>query len=109
MSDICPCCKQLLPWKRKEANKEARTQSKMLRDDLAKLQRSIDALYAVIANPQRTFIGGPWEESMKDTEIQALLEACQLEIERLTRASTDHKLLWSIYRRNAKGATAYAS
>lgn len=108
MPDICPCCKQVLPWKRGELSKKVVSITKYpkhLREDLNKVERSIAALYAVIECPGR-YMG--WNEHWRAEETAALLEACQLEIERLTKASRDHKLLWRIYRRSAKRGVSYA-
>lgn len=104
MPDICPCCKQVLPWKRGEKSKVVPT-TKLLNEDLSKAKASISALYAVIECPQR-YMG--YMEHWGAEEMQALLEACQAEIERLTQATVDHKRLWQIYRRSAKRGVSYA-
>jgi hypothetical protein len=95
MSELCPTCGQVLPWKR-----EARKGSKMLQDDLSKAQHAIDSLYAVLSNPQSKM---GWNEHWSEKEMECFMEACQLEIERLTIALSNHKLLWAIYRRASKG------
>ena len=50
-----------------------------------------------------------WTPDQYDTEssTKAMLAACEDEAQRLERALGDTKLLWSIFRRNAKGIPYY--
>jgi hypothetical protein len=95
MSDLCHTCGQVLPHKKEKAAVD-RKQSKMLRDDLGKAQAAIEVLKRFVQNTH--------------TEPEDLREAAQLELERMVLATSNHKLLWSIYRRgNNKGLSSYSS
>jgi hypothetical protein len=101
MSYNCPTCGQVLPWK-KAKTVIAKGQAKLLQQDLAKADSSISALLATIANPKRLLFRS-FADSFSTKETQSLIESCQSEIRRLTKAKEDHSLLWRIYRRGYKG------
>ncbi len=78
---ICPHCKRKMPVaKRAGVPKE-------LSRDLALAESAIDSLEAALLWPN---------------ENESFRQAVNLELERMTRALTDHGLLWRIYRRNSK-------
>lgn len=77
----CPACNRRFP--------SPKVQDKKLTEDLARAQRAINIL-----------------DDYATHNRYGLGEACQLEAFRLLRAMSDHKLLWSIYRRKDK-ATGY--
>lgn len=88
MSNICPCCKRRIPAPRKSAS--APKIDRRLEQDLARANAAIAALATC---EQRLGLTGP--------EWRAAIES---ESQRMTRALTDHRLLWSIYRRADKSA-----
>lgn len=99
MLTICPCCKRKMPSPRGTVKQDAR-----LTQDIAKVEAAILACDRACTNPffasAVNFIGQP-------TEDRAMLEAISNERKRLARALTDHKLLWSMYRRADKRTPYY--
>lgn len=81
MKNICPCCKRSMPQPRTD------TSTKALMHDLRLAENAIDALESALLWPN---------------ESESFREAVQLELERMTRALTNHRLLAAIYRRNSK-------
>jgi len=79
--NICPCCKRRMP----QAKTDGR--NKALMHDLRLAENAIDALESALTWPH---------------ESESFREAVNLELERMTRALTNHDLLWRIYRRNSK-------
>lgn len=93
---------------------------KRLRDDLAKAERAIAMLEVNAANPPMDmttvavliprFVNGKRVEGRFDSQPSALtafLAAIESELTRMRTALTDHRLLWSIYRRADKKAPYY--
>lgn len=84
----CPCCKHT--WSEpKKVKMDAR-----LKKDLARANYSLQCLAAALHWP---------------AEHESFYAAVRDEQVRMQRALLDHALLWRIYRRNEKGATAYAT
>ena len=105
MADLCPCCGQVLPWK-KEAWAKEKAGAKLLKEDVSKAEASINALTMVVQNP-RSFYG--WGEEPSRRDVEALREAALQEIVRLRKALLNNNLLWSIYRiGNNKGLLSYS-
>jgi hypothetical protein len=90
MSNICPCCHRRIPAKRKAATPKI---DKRLEQDIAKAQAAIAALATC---EQRLGLTGP--------EWRFAIES---ETRRMQRALTDHRLLWSIYRRTDRTQPYY--
>lgn len=78
---ICPCCKRRMP----QAKSDGR--SKELLHDLRLAENAIDALESALLWPN---------------ESESFRFAVNEELQRMTRALTNHDLLWRIYRRNSK-------
>jgi hypothetical protein len=91
MNRICPCCKRRIPAPRKTAQSKT---DKRLEQDIA---RANAALAALATCEQRLGLTGPeWRQAIES------------ESRRLTRALTDHRILWAIYRRADKSAPYYS-
>jgi hypothetical protein len=91
MPNICPCCKRRMPAPRKAATKI----DKRLEQDIARANIAVAALATC---ELRLGLTGP--------EWRAAIES---ESQRMQRAITDHRLLWSIYRRTDKTTPYYES
>jgi len=78
--NVCPTCKRRIPGPK-------RTEDKRLAEDRVKAKRSLAVLESCLANP--------WYFDLSD--------AIREEQERLVRALSDTRLLWTIYRRADKG------
>jgi hypothetical protein len=86
MSNICPCCGRKIIAKKSSAPKIDR---RLAQD----LERANAAIAALATCEQRLGLSGP--------EWRFAIES---ETRRMQRALTDHRLLWSIYRRTDKTA-----
>jgi hypothetical protein len=87
MPNICPCCKRRIPTPRKAAQQKI---DKRLEQDIARANAALAALATCEA---RLGLTGPeWRQAIES------------ESQRMQRALTDHRLLWSIYRRTDKTA-----
>lgn len=82
--EICPCCKRKMVAPRA-------TMDKRIVQDIAKAQ-------AAIAHCENALVN-PWFANAK--------VAIQDEVVRLNRALTDHRLLWTLYRRADKKPPYY--
>jgi hypothetical protein len=84
MSNVCPCCGRKIIAKKSSAPKI----DKRLEQDIARANAAIDALATC---EQRLGLTGPeWRQAIES------------EARRMQRAISDHRLLWSIYRRADK-------
>lgn len=90
---ICPCCKRKMP-----APKATKV-DKRLTQDLARAQAAIEVCERVALSPPR--------DLDSSTGRDAFVEAVEIERNELTRALTDHRRLWNIYRRLDKGQPYY--
>jgi len=77
-TNCCPTCHRKFT--------APRTVDKKLAQDMARAEQAIFILETYHA------------------DSPAMHEACELEAQRMRRALTDHKLLWSIYRRSDKAS-----
>jgi hypothetical protein len=100
MPNICPCCKRRVPAPRKSA-----TTDKRLEQDIARANAAIAALATAEG---RTRLRVYNEPAPSPEAIASLRQAIESESKRMTRALTDHRLLWSIYRRTDKTAPYYS-
>lgn len=103
--NICPCCKRAMP--RTKTTKL----DKRLSEDIAKAERAIANLEFNAANPPIDLATeyGPMPRFLNTVSPQgSFLAAIALELTRMRLALTDHRLLWSIYRRAEKKAPYYA-
>ena len=94
--NICPCCKRAIP--------APKTQDKRLAQDIAKVEAAILACDRACTKP---FFSSTINCMGEPTADRAMLEAISSERKRLARALTDHKLLWSMYRRSDKKEPYY--
>ena len=101
MPNICPCCKRRIPASRKTA-----TTDKRLEQDIARANAAIAALATAEG---RTRLRVCNEPTPLPEAIVSLRQAIESESRRMTRALTDHRLLWSIYRRTDKTAPYYST
>lgn len=85
---ICPCCKRAMP-----RVKGKTAQQRALMQDLKRAEYSIHCLKLALFWPN---------------EHESFRVAVRDELNRMTRALTDHNLLWRIYRRSSK-TPCYAS
>jgi hypothetical protein len=102
MANICPCCKRRIPAPRKF---NASKIDKRLEQDIARAQAAIAALAtAESRHALRSVCETPSPEY-----VSTLRDAIESETRRMQRAITDHRLLWSIYRRADKTAPYYSA
>lgn len=112
--NICPYCKRAMP--RTKATKL----DKRLSEDIAKAEHAIANLEFNAANPPidlateyvlvPRFLNGKRVNGEIDTTVStqgSFLAAVESELTRMRSALTDHRLLWSIYRRADKKAPYY--
>lgn len=92
MSNICPCCHRRIPAPRKAATPKI---DKRLEQDIARANAAISAL--ATCEQRLGLTGLEWHQAIES------------ESRRMTRALTDHRLLWSIYRRTDKTAPYYSA
>lgn len=106
----CPMCKQTI---RAPRGASPKTSEAKLKHDLSLAESAIAALRRIADNPSltrftfetegsRDLNGGMFHE---ESEYRAIRKSANDEIDRLSRALTDHTLLARIFRRNNKGAT----
>lgn len=95
MRNICPCCHRRIPAPRKSAS--APKIDKRLEQDIGRANAAIAALATADSRWRLRDQPTPSPEAMA-----ALRQAIESESRRMTRALTDHRLLWSIYRRTDK-------
>jgi hypothetical protein len=92
--NICPCCKRRMPAPRKSPAPDKR-----LAQDIARANAAIAALAtAESRHTMRVYC----ELTPSPESVAALRVAIDSESRRMQRAVTDHRLLWSIYRRTDK-------
>jgi hypothetical protein len=91
MSNICPCCGRKIIAKKSSAPKI----DKRLEQDIARANAAISAL--ATCEQRLGLTGLEWRQAIES------------ETQRMQRALTDHRLLWSIYRRTDKTAPYYSS
>jgi len=77
--NICPCCKRAIPQPKN-------TLDKRILQDLERVNAAIRACESALSNPF----------------FADAIDAIKAERLRLNRALTDHRLLWSLYRRADK-------
>jgi hypothetical protein len=97
MPNVCPCCHRRIPAPRKSAS--APKIDKRLEQDLARANAALAALATAEGRVRLRDEPTPSPEA-----IASLRSAIQSEALRLTRALSDHRLLWAIYRRFDKSA-----
>ena len=102
MRNICPCCHRRIPAPRKSAS--ALKTDKRLEQDIARANAAIAAL-ATAESRWRL----PDEPTPSPEALASFRQAVGSESRRMQRALTDHRLLWSIYRRADKTTPYYES
>jgi hypothetical protein len=95
MSNVCPCCGRKIIAKKSSAPKI----DKRLEQDIARANAALAALATAESRWRLRDEPTPSPEA-----IASLRHAIESESKRMTRALTDHRLLWSIYRRADKSA-----
>lgn len=100
MRNVCPCCKRRIPTSRVCSKTDKR-----LEQDIARANAAIAALATAEG---RTRLRVYNEPTPSPEAIASLRSAIESETKRMTRALTDHRLLWSIYRRTDKTAPYYS-
>jgi hypothetical protein len=98
---ICPCCHRRMPAPRKTAKTDKR-----LEQDLARANSAIAALATAGSRQTMRVCAEPTPSPESAAALRAAIES---ETRRMQRALTDHRLLWSIYRRTDKSAPYYES
>src|ERR1700676_990157 len=98
--NICPCCGRKIIAKKSSALKSDRR----LEQDIERANAAIAALATAESRWRMRDEPTPSPEA-----IASLRQAIESESRRMTRALTDHRLLWSIYRRTDKTTPYYES
>lgn len=99
-NNLCPCCGRKIIAKKSSAPKI----DKRLSQDLA---RATDAIAALATAESRWRLRD--EPTPSPEALASLRQAIESESHRMTRALSDHRLLWSIYRRADKSVPYYES
>lgn len=99
-NNLCPCCGRKIIAEKSSAPKI----DKRLSQDLA---RATDAIAALATAESRWRLRD--EPTPSPEAIASLRSAIDSESRRMTRALTDHRLLWSVYRRADKTTPYYES
>jgi hypothetical protein len=101
MRNICPCCHRRIPAPPRKSASAPKT-DKRLEQDIERAQAAISALATAESRWRMRDEPTPSPEA-----IASLRQAIESESRRMTRALTDHRLLWSIYRRTDKTTPYY--